>query len=377
MERIPRCIPPLMLGLLLALPPASAAPPVAPGSAVETQLGPLMRPELRSEVLVVGTAHLAGIDWIQPAHLDGVLDLLARFAPTRIAVERLPPDEVALLLERAAHDRGAQQVLDQFAGPIVTHDRAMQQALGVDRAMARSKAEALLADAGGLAEPARVELVGLLLAAYEFDSAALQWSYLSPEARARAQVVPEPTRQALDQRLAASDEIAALAMPLARRLGLQRLDPVDSQYEAVRTLALPEAALEEASRQAWGEEWRATPAARRMQHLFDQAAESHDMLALLRQLNSEAVQRDDAMQWHGWLVQDRADGVHRFRYAMWELRNQRMAANVLDVAASPRPERVMLLVGASHKAFVDRALAPHLGISLVQLADLEARGGAR
>lgn len=66
-------------------------------------------------------------------------------------------------------------------------------------------------------------------------------------------------------------------------------------------------------RQAWGEEWRATPAARRMQHLFDQAAESHDMLALLRQLNSEAVQRDDAMQWHGWLVQDRADGVHRFR----------------------------------------------------------------
>ncbi|TWH15396.1 MULTISPECIES: hypothetical protein [Pseudoxanthomonas] len=62
---------------------------------------------------------------------------------------------------------------------------------------------------------------------------------------------------------------------------------------------------------------------------------------------------------------------------MWELRNQRMAANVLDVAASPRPERVMLLVGASHKAFVDRALAPHLGISLVQLADLEARGGAR
>lgn len=286
---------------------------MAPGSAVETQLGPLVRPELRSEVLVVGTAHLAGIDWIQPAHLDGVLDLLARFAPTRIAVERLPPDEVALLLERAAHDRGAQQVLDQFAGPIVTHDRAMQQALGVDRAMARSKAEALLADAGGLAEPARVELVGLLLAAYEFDSAALQWSYPSPEARARAQVVPEPTRQALDQRLAASDEIAALAMPLARRLGLQRLDPADSQYEAVRTLALPEAALEEASRQAWGEEWRATPAARRMQHLFDQAAESHDMLALLRQLNSEAVQRDDAMQWHGWLVQDRADGVHRFR----------------------------------------------------------------
>lgn len=232
-----------MLGLLLALPPASAAPPGAPGSAVETQLGPLVRPELRSEVLVVGTAHLAGIDWIQPAHLDGVLDLLAWFAPTRIAVERLSPDEVALLLERAVHDRGAQQVLDQFAGPIVTHGRAMQQALGVGRAMARSKAEALLTDAARLAEPARVELVGLLLAAFEFDSAALQWCYLFPETRAKAQVMPEPTRQ-------------ALAMPLARRSGLQGLDPVDSQYEAVPTLALPETVLEEALRQAWGEEWR-------------------------------------------------------------------------------------------------------------------------
>jgi len=47
-----------------------------------------------------------------------------------------------------------------------------------------------------------------------------------------------------------------LAMPLARRSGLQGLDPVDSQYEAVRTLALPETVLEEALRQAWGEEWR-------------------------------------------------------------------------------------------------------------------------
>lgn len=358
----------ISLGILLAgaVPPALAESAVAPGGAVEAKLAEHVTPAVRSDVMVVGTAHLRAFeDKLEHRHLEETLAELGRFAPTRIAIEHLPPDEVALLLEQAPHDTGAQKVLDQFASRIVEDGRIMQQALGLDRAAAQARARVLLAQADGLSEASRIELVGLLLAAYEHDSATLQWSYLEPEAR-EASSVPVAVRQALDGKLEGSDEVARLAIPLARSLGLQRLYPVDSQYEAVRTYSLPADALEDASGKAWGDAWRASEESRRLTEATRQAAGTGDLLTLLRYFNSEAGQRDDAAQWRSWLAQEREDGVHRFRYAMWELRNQRMVAHLMDAAASRQPERLLFLVGTSHKSYVDRALAPHLGIRLVQ-----------
>lgn len=77
----------------------------------------------------------------------------------------------------------------------------------------------------------------------------------------------------------------------------------------------------------------------------------------------------DAGQWIPWTTLQHPGGLHRFRYAMWELRNQRMAIHVMDVAASAQPERVLFIVGYSHKAYLDRALAPALTIRLVQAQD--------
>ncbi len=342
-----------------------------PGQAVAARLTGHMAPRLQNEIMVLGTAHLAAFrDWLEPAQLDGTLDVLARFAPTRIAVERMPPDEIALLLERRQHDPVAGKVIDQFARAIVTHGAALQAALGIDRIEAARQAGAMLADSGAaLDETARVALVALLLAAYEYDSAVLQWSYLAPSARAETDGLPDEVREALDRRLQGRDEIVLLVHPLAHRLGLQRLYPVDSQYEGVRTLALPEQALGEASQQAWGDAWRASDAWRRIEAAQVQARESGDLLDFYRTTNSEQGQGDDAEQWIGWLDQSRADGIDRFRYAMWELRNQRMAAYAMDAAASTVPERVLFVVGSSHKAYIDRALAPQLGVSLVQFQD--------
>lgn len=342
-----------------------------PGHAVEARLAGHVTPRVQNEVMVLGTAHLAAFrDWLQPAQLDSTLDVLARFAPTRIAIERLPPDEIALLVEREKHDPAAGKVIDQFVRAIATHGATMQAALGIDRVDAQRQAGATLADAGSaLDETARVALIAQLLAAYEYDSAVLQWSYLPASARAAADALPVEVREALDRRLQGRDEIALLVNPLARRLGLQRLYPVDSQYEAVRTLALPEQALGEASQQAWGDAWRGSDAWRRLDAVQAQARDSGDLLALYRTMNSHAGQGDDAEQWIGWMDQARADGIDRFRYAMWELRNQRMAAYTLDAAASTVPERLLFVVGVSHKAYVDRALAPQLGVRLVQLED--------
>jgi hypothetical protein len=370
----PRLTFALVLPILLSIAAAQAGEAEQkPGAAVDSALSEVVSPRTQSEVLVFGSWHTAGLQGIEPRHMQGVLDALDRFAPTRIAVEALPPDEVALLFDRARAQPAAAQQSDRFGKRIGEPGRAMQAAMGVDRFAAEARALELLASAGrDMAPDTRGELIRNLLAAYDFYSAALQWTYLTPAQR-RDVDLPDAVRKTLDERLQSKDEINIVATALARRHGLQRLYPIDSQYEAVRTLGFPE----ETADAVFGHEsvrtWRDSPEGKRIFELAEGALEPGGMLELARKANSVQVQEEDATQWRAWLAMDHPSGLDRFRYAMWELRNARMASNVLDAAASTRPERVLVVVGLSHKSYLDRELADKLALRLVQIDELDNR----
>lgn len=340
-----------------------------PGQAVQDRLAEHVGPRVQSEVMVFGSWHLAEFrDWLEPRHLAGTMALLERYAPTRIAVERMPPDEIALLAGHAPYDPQALRTLDMFLGTMLPAARTMREASGIDRIAAARHAEDLLrkAERGEIDAAERVTLVARLLAAYEFDSAILQWSYLTDAEREAAVGLPTDVREMLDGRLQRADEVVRLAMPLARTLGLQRLYPVDSQYEVIRTLAFPPEVVDEVFGRA-SARIRAEGTVTRLLEKADAARDrDEDILDLFLDVNTHAAQMDDNMQWVPWLTMEHPSGVDRMRYAMWELRNQRMAAHVMDAAASTRPERVLFIVGFSHKAHVDRALEPLLSVRLVQ-----------
>ena len=343
-----------------------------PGHAIDAALGQHVTSRVQNEIMVFGTWHLADFrEWMEPRHLESTLALMERFAPTRIAIEKLPPDEIALLAERAEHEPTAAQVIDMFARHVLTDGQTMQEALGIDRIAAALHADGLLDKAArGLGGAERVELVAHLLAAYEYDTAVLQWSYLSPEVRAQADALPADIREALEKRLQSADEIVTLAMPLAHSLGLQRLYPVDSHYEAVRTLAFPSDVQEEVFSDS-AETWKKSEPWQRIQAARARVRETGDLMALNRYVNSYEGQLDDTAAWVRWLEMTHSSGLPRFRYSMWELRDQRMTANILNSAASIEPERLLFIVGFSHKAFIDRGLATRVGVRLVQPEDFE------
>lgn len=364
----------LLLPFLLATAGAQAAEAERrPGAAVDSALSAVVSPRAQSEVLVFGFWHTAGLDDLETHHMQGTLDLLDRFAPTRIAVEALPPDEVALLFDRAQRQPAAAQLSGTFGKRIGESGRAMQSAMGVERLDAEARALELLVTAGReMAPDARAELVRNLLAAYHFHSAALQWSYLTPMQRTDVEL-PDAVRKALDARLQSKDEINTVATALARRHGLQRLYPIDSQYEAMRTLGFPEETVEAVFGHASVRSWRDSREGKRILGLSEGAYEPGGMLDLARKANSVQAQQDDATQWRSWLAMDHPSGLDRFRYAMWELRNARMASSVLDASASTRPERVLVVVGQAHKSYLDRELAGKLALRLVQFDELDKR----
>lgn len=360
----------LLLALLLPLPFAVAASDggrPAWVDAIDRVLVPLATPAMRSQVLVLGTPHLAGeSDRLTPGHLQPLLERLAAFAPTRIAVESLSADEIATLAAHAPHAPAAAEILQMFAGSRHELGRRMQEQLGLDHAAAAQRAEALLATLADDAAPARrLELVALWLAAYEFDSAALQWSLLAEDERVGNTVVPDEVAARLDRWLASSNEIATLALPLARRLGLQRIHPIDSQYDGVRTLSMPRDALEALfSDPARGTSMDPAHAAQ-SKRIADEAFAAGDLVPLYRHHNSGGYMDGDATQWRWLFARGQDSGLDRFRYAMWELRNLRQAMYIVETAASTRSERVLVLVGSAHKAPLERILATQLSVELM------------
>jgi hypothetical protein len=363
----------LIAGLTACAKPAAIvrSAPAADGP-VDQVLAPVVAAQFRSDVLVLGTTHLAGErERLTEAHLAPLLSRLEAYAPTRIAIEALTTDELALLAQREASDPAAAELLGMFGGSIVNAGRSVQQQLRIDHVAAELRARALLdRDPRAFADDERLTAVAYLLAAYDFHSATLQWSYLPAAVREAASSLPHDVHEMLQRRLQSANEIVTVAMPLARRLGLQRLHPMDSQYEGVRTLALPRAALTELlSDPARGalqdKAWQA-----RADSVRAAAFARGDLLPLYEFTNSDENLRGDLTQWR-WLFENtNPAGLDRFRYAMWELRNLRQATSIVDIAASTRPERVLVIVGASHKAYLDRLLATQLSVRLVQLADI-------
>jgi hypothetical protein len=340
--------------------------------AVDQVLRPQVTPAFQSDVLVLGTTHLSGSgDRLRPEHLEPLLAVLQRFAPTRIAVESLTADEIALLAEREVHDAAAAEVINMFARGTVTSGRRMQEAVGLDRVAAERRARTILEKADSARTPdERLEAVRYLLAAFEPVSAALQWSYLSDDVRQRSAALPPDVLELLERRLHSANEIYTLAVPLARRLGLEWIHAIDSQYEGVRTLSASPDALRELFTDPGRGELRDHAAGKYADSVKEAAFAAGDLLPLYRHANSAAYQAGDVSQWN-WLFQLRnSSGLDRFRYAMWELRNLRQAMNVVDVAASGRPERLLVIVGSSHKAHLDKLLATQLSVRLVQLEEL-------
>lgn len=329
----------------------------------------------QTSVLVLGTPHLAALGpRFRPVMVQRLVDLLEAYAPTAIAVESLPPGAIAEMQQRAAYDT----VLTRFAGPQLTHGRPAQAALGIGADQAQQRADSLLArarqadDAFPTAD--RLDLIQSLLAAYYIDSAALQWSYLPDSVRRAQTMVADTTAQYFTYRSIRAHEIDAVGIRLARRLGRQHLVPIDDHREKDRLFGM-EADLRRqlpVDTLLALQEFVAQLRDRRTRAVAD-----GDLFPFYRYANSDRfLTADVRRQWLLFFRTDLASRLDRSRVALWETRNLRMAAHIRRLTADHPGGRVLVIVGASHKPFLDGYLETMIGIQRVDLRDLIDRYGA-
>ena len=361
----------LLLALGIVVAPSARAQGPACGP---VDLGAPIAAAERTEVLVLGTQHLRRVEAFDPRTLDTLLDVLEAWRPDAIGVETLPPWQIAAMEARPVYG----PVLEAFAGEELAAGRVARAGLGIEGAAALSAADSLIAELDDVSDSRRSEiraqLVPVLAAAYRLDDATLQWSYLGDADGRAAVAIPDTLRSMLERRLGEANETTAIGLALARRRGLQVLHPIDDHLDKDLFLTIAEELAAELEESAAYRELVESGALETSTKDLLAAHETGDLLPFYLALNDPAEQeRNLDLEWRLFFRTRLSSGLDRVRVALWEVRNLAMAEHVRRVTAPVPGGRVLVVVGASHKPFLDAYLSCGMDVEIVQLAEIVER----
>ncbi len=300
-------------------------------------------------VLVLGSMHLAGReDEIPREHLAALLDRLEAWNPAIIATEDTAGRHCDLLDSWPEQYRGVARRYCADPAPAA-------ETLGLSRAEAEAEIHASLSrwpENPSAAE--RRRLAALFWAHGDDSSAVLQWMRLPEDERIADDTVSPALLEALNARARSNNESVSIGAALGARLGLERVHPMDDRSaDILLERARPEAGP--AIQRVWDADVNGANAV--MESALQPLGSPEGVLEHYRILNSARYQQAtlDA-DFASVAAQPDGNGAARAYLAWYQARGLRMAANVIEAAANHPGERVLIIVGASHKAYFEAYL---------------------
>jgi hypothetical protein len=321
--------------------------------------GPVSGPA--NEVLVLGSPHLSQLPkTFQAASLTLLNERLAAWKPQAIAIEAVSGPQCDFMRRYPARYKDS---IDSYCRDTVP----ARLATGLDVAAATEAAEALLAAWPAAPTPAqRRRLAALFLAGGEQASALVQWLRL-PEGERRAGEGLDATLVGVLVKLETRrDESLMIGARLAARLGHERLYAMDDH--TADSASEDQKAFGDALMKAWD-----NPATKQ-RAAVDKAQEgllasAEGVLAMYRADNAPGqgtlIYRSD---FGAAINEPSAQRFGRQYVGYWETRNLRMAANIRDVLGLMPGQRMLVIVGASHKGYLESYLHQMHDVRIVDAA---------
>lgn len=318
------------------------------------------------QLLVLGTAHLRVLgEKYTPRLLDSVIARLLEFRPDLICTESLPGEVIEVIKSKNDIDS-----LEQFVGSWLHVAPKMQKRLKVSRVGAEQTVKAMLKKKR-LSVKERLELILHMLANYDDISAVLQWSYLPKSVKQTQIVVPKPIAKLLEELYFSPNEYYSIGVRMAHELKLQSVTPIDDHnYLSDETMSMKQYIREwkKASNLFSENDKKHIDTSERR---FEATVKKGDLLPFYVYCNSPRVSKELlSLEGELWL---RAKPPSRFadtRLAQWEIRNLNMASHIRQAMMFNSGKKVLVIVGSSHKVFLERYLEPMLDISIVQFNDI-------
>ena len=336
-----------------------------------------IKEEARTQILILGTSHLRQLDQqFKPEMLDSLITILSNYNPDVIAVETVTPELIDTLKHRQEASPLAGEVLETFAHNHLLLGEKAQDHLGMSFLQVQKEYKDIkngltLKKSQSTSSKKRARNILIMLAGYDLNSALLQWEYLKAEKESSRFLIPEEIGKPLDEIQKKVNEVNVLAVRLAKKLGLQRLYPVDDfeDLDAVEDY-LPQLQKEIAVNPFFKQALE-SPVYKESQARLNEAVQKNDLLPYYRYLNSaQYLNADVKAQWGVFLKTHLPSGADRNRLGLWETRNLKITAHLRTVSAMHPGERILVIYGAAHKPFLEAYINCWIDIRLVNLEDL-------
>ncbi|AWL04989.1 DUF5694 domain-containing protein [Massilia oculi] len=316
-----------------------------------------------SEIMVLGSPHLSQLPkTFQPSSLSLLNDRLAGWKPQAIAVEERSGPQCDFMHRYVERYREA---IDSYCWDTAP----ARAATGLDVPQATAEAEKLLAAWPAAPSSAqRRRLAAVFLAGGESTSAMVQWLRLPAAERHAGDGLDEVLVARLHRLEVRPGESVMIAAQLAARLGHDRVHAMDDQT-AGRPYTDRKAAGE-AIMKAWD-----NPANKQREEqdkvLKQELGSAEGVLALYRAYNSPAhVAATFEIDFGAAMNEPSPQRFGRNYVGYWETRNLRMAANIRDVVGVTPGTRLLVIVGASHKGYLEAYLHQMHDVRLVDTAQV-------
>jgi hypothetical protein len=200
----------------------------------------------------------------------------------------------------------------------------------------------------------RRNLAALFLASADRASALVQWLRLPESERHSGDGLDGILVELLNALITKQNESYQIAAPLAARLGLERLYPIDDHTAGI--VFTDEKAYGAAIMKAWD-----NPAGQIRKEideaLYANLGSPDGLLKIYRAFNAPKrallVFKND---FGAALEEPSQQAFGRGYVAYWETRNLRMTANIRNVLGRKPGSRALVIVGASHKAYLESYL---------------------
>jgi hypothetical protein len=308
----------------------------------------------QNEIMVLGTAHLAQLpSTFLPASLDILKERLFAWKPRIVAIESMSGTQCDMMRRYPQRYDG---VMQQFC----TWDPApARAATGLDVPGATVEMDRLLAS--WPAEPTssqRRRLAATFLAAGEPVSALVQWLRLPQAERRVGDGLDATLVEALDKRRfgrGPRGEDTLIAAPLAAALGLDRVVSMDDH--TLSDVPPPhQDGYDEAIAAAWNNPANAERQ-RMYKRLLADVSSAENVMSLYRAVNDPShAMVIYAADFGAAINETSPQQFGRGYVAYWETRNLRMASNIREAIGNHPGNRTLVIVGWSHKAYLEAYL---------------------
>jgi len=314
----------------------------------------------KTQVLILGTPHLEHLDNFQTPYLKKVLDSLQAKEFEAIAIENMPTE---LLLDIKHRKETYWQDLFSSFSRFIEFGQSHQKNINLSFEEAQNKIGELHAKTT-LSDADRIEYINSYICIYDIWSAILHYKSLADKSKLSKTAI-----DFLEKLTNAKNEINAIALEIATTSKLNQIYYIDNlQDETILLNEFPNFMIDyQSNEESIGELLNQSNFYQEVTSLENEAINKKDLYPLYKFYNSnEYITKDFEGQFALWFKTNFNSKTDRSRYSLWEMRNLSITANILRVVASNPEKKILVIIGAAHKSFIEKYLKQIPDIELLE-----------